>query len=572
MTTISGLNKRRKRRGLPIVRIMSVLMILGALGLFVFYLVRFSQQPDKLPADVSVAGVSVGGLSKREALTQLVAAYQKPVILYYAQNPIQLDPTTVGFTVNGESMLASASAVGDLSGSFWSRFLTYLLGQETQQTVKVPLASQYQENLIQQFLEDISARYDQKSGAASYDISTLTLRPGSSGYSLDIEAAIPLVEAALQSPTNRVVTLPSTSSSINVGNIGTLQKMIEDYLDSKGFIFDGQTTVASVYILDLKTGEEVNINGDVAFSAASTIKVPIVLDYFRQLWVAPTQDEAWLMANSLLCSNNASSNLMMQITGERAAIQEKVDPGDDNKKLFTGIGDVTKNVQYLGARNTYITAPLVLGIAGQQLGSIPAPQTSPNKTVKTEADPYNQTTTEDMGTLFSEIYDCANYGSGLMTAYPNGEYTQTECKEMLELMSANDLLRLLQGGIPKDVRISHKNGWVSDMSGDAGIVFPPNGRDYVIAVYLWQKTDFQDYTKLWPLIEDISRATWNYFNPDNPLIAPRTDLPETAQACEGNFLPPQGQVNLDDINSWRQVTPIVPSTETPTPTETPADS
>lgn len=572
MTTMGTLNKRRKRRGLPIVQIMSVLMIFAAVGLFIFYLVRFSQQPERLAGDISVGDVSVGGLSKREALSTVVSAYQKPVILYYADSPIQLDPSTVGFTISGESMLASASAAGDLSGSFWSRFLTYLLGQEMQQTVDIPLAAQFQENLLEQFLNDISARYDRKSGDASYDITTLTLRPGASGYSLDVQAAIPLIEAALRSPTNRVVTLPFNSSSVNVGNIGTLQKMIEDYLDSKGFIYDGQTTVASVFIEDLKTGEEVNINGDVTFSAASTIKVPIVLDYFRQLWVAPTQDEAWLMANSLLCSNNASSNLMMQITGERSAIQNNVDPGDDNKKLFTGIGDVTKNVQYLGARNTYITAPLVLGISGQTLGSIPAPQTSPNKTVKTEADPYNQTTTEDMGTLFSEIYDCANYGSGLMTAYPNGEYTQTECKQMLELMSANDLLRLLQGGIPEGVRIAHKNGWVSDMSGDAGIVFPPNGRDYAIAVYLWQKTDFQDYTKLWPLIEDISRAAWNYFNPDNPLIAPRTDLPPTAQECAGNFLPPQGQVNLDDINAWRRVTPTAPLTEATLPVELPAGS
>ncbi len=553
------LNKRRKRRSLPILPIISILMIVAAVGLFIFNLVRFSQQPDKLPADVSVAGVSVGGLSKREALTQLVAAYQKPVTLYYADSPIQLDPTSVGFSVNGESMLASASAVGDLSGSFWSRFIIYLVGQETQKTVDVPLSAQFQQNLIEQFLRDISARYDRKSGEVSYDVSTLTLRPGASGYSLDVAASIPLIEKALQSATDRVVTLPFTSSSVNSGNIATLQKMIEDYLDTKGFIYDGQTTVASVFVEDLRSGEEVNINGDVAFSAASTIKVPIVLDYFRQLWVAPTQDEAWLMANSLLCSNNSSSNLMMQITGERAAIQENIDPGDDNKKLFTGIGDVTKNVQYLGARNTYITAPLVLGIQGQQLGSIPAPQTSPNKNVKTESDPYNQTTTEDMGTLFSMIYDCANYGSGLMTAYPNGEYTQTECKQMLELMSANDLLRLLQGGIPKGVRIAHKNGWVSDMTGDAGIVFPPNGRDYAIAVYLWQKTDFQDFTKLWPMIEDISRATWNYFNPDNPLIAPRTDIPETAQECAGNFLPPQGQVDLNNINGWRQTPTPVPS-------------
>lgn len=555
MTTAGTLSKRRKRRGLPIVQIMSVLMIVSAVGLFVFYLVRFSQQPDKLPSDVSVGGVSVGGLAKREALTKLVTVYQEPVTLYYAENPILLDPATIGFTINGESMLTAASAVGDLSGSFWTRFASFLLGQETEQRVNVPLSADYRANLIENFLQDISARYDRQSGDASYDLSTLTLRPGASGFTLDIKAALPLVEAALQSPTNRVVQLPFVNSSGNVGNIATLQEMIENYLDSKGFIYDGQTTVASVFIEDLRTGEEVNINGDVAFSAASTIKVPIVLDYFRQLWVAPTQDEAWLMANSLLCSNNSSSNLMMQITGERVAIQQNTNPGDDNTKLFTGIGDVTRNVQYIGATNTYITAPLVLGIQGQTLGSIAAPQTKPNPTIKTEADPYNQTTTEDMGTMFSMIYDCANYGSGLITAYPNGEYTQNECKQMLELMSANDLLRMLQGGIPEGTRISHKNGWVSDMSGDAGIVYPPNGRDYVIAVYLWQKTDFQDYMTLWPIIEDISRAAWNYFSPESPLIAARTDLPVTAQECEGNFLPPQGQVDLNNINGWKQVIP-----------------
>ena len=123
------------------------------------------------------------------------------------------------------------------------------------------------------------------------------------------------------------------------------------------------------------------------------------------------------------------------------------------------------------------------------LGSIPAPRTTPNPNFNTGADPYNQTTTEDLGTLFSMIYDCAYYGSGLMAAYPDGDYTQTECKQMLELMSANDLGRLLQGGIPPGTRISHKNGWLEDVHGDAGIVFPPNGNNYVIAVFVWKNTE-----------------------------------------------------------------------------------
>lgn len=534
-------------------QLISVLFILAAVGLFVFDLVRFSQQQESLPADVSVGGVSVGGLLSREALSRLDTAYRQPVVLYYGSSPILLDPDSVGFRVNTESMLASAGASGETNGGFWSRFANYLLDRQAEQTVDVPLAATFQQDQVQHFLQDIATRYDRTSGQADYDLQTLTLRPGSEGYHMDVQAALPLVSAALQSPTNRTVNLPVVSASANVGNIDTLKKMIQDYLDSQGFVFDGQTTVASVFIMDLKTGEEVNILGDVAFSAASTIKVAILIDYFRHLWNSVPQDEAWLMANSLLCSNNSSSNLLMKIIGERLPTeqQQEVNSASSTDPTFAGIADVTQTAQYLGAKNTYISAPLYLGIQGQQLGSIPAPQTSPNKNFNTDADPYNQTTAEDMGTLFSEIYDCANFGSGLMTAYPDGEYNQTECKQMLELMSANDLLRLLQGGIPAGVRIAHKNGWVSDVSGDTGIVFPPNGRDYVISVYLWQKTEFQDYTKLWPLIEGISRAAWNYFSPNDPLIAPRTDLPVAAQECQGNFLPPEGQVDLNNINGWR---------------------
>jgi hypothetical protein len=91
------------------------------------------------------------------------------------------------------------------------------------------------------------------------------------------------------------------------------------------------------------------------------------------------------------------------------------------------------------------------------------------------------------------------------------------------------------------------------MVGDAGIVYSPNGRNYVISVFLWEQTEFQDFERLWPLVEGISRASWNYFNPENPLLVPRDDLPFTAQECEGNYLPPSMDlVNLNDIDAWKQ--------------------
>jgi Beta-lactamase enzyme family len=133
------------------------------------------------------------------------------------------------------------------------------------------------------------------------------------------------------------------------------------------------------------------------------------------------------------------------------------------------------------------------------------------------------------------------------------------------------LNRLLQAGILPNVRISHKNGWIPGAfagargatTGEAGIVYSPNGRNYVIAVYLWEDGDTTGFSR-WSIIEEISRATWNYFNPENTLLARRTDLPPAANECVSqnesgailsyNYLPPYDVIDLNNINGWRDGT------------------
>lgn len=538
----STLTKQRRRRGFPVLFTLSILMVLASSALLLYELVSFSQREEQLPSGITVAEINVSGLNKRDAVARWESAYAQPVTLYYSDengdHPIVLSPDQLGWRISSDPMLADALASGESGGGFWQRFMNYLLGNEEELSRDIPLQVTYQDNVLETFLLDIAQRYDNPPGTPGYDVQTLTTFPGKPGYALDIDAAMIAVDAALRDPINRAISLPIDNILNNAPRIDTLGNLITSYLDSQGFIYDGQTTTASIFVLDLLTGEEVNILGDVTYSAASTMKIPIMIDFFRTLAFEPSQEEAWLLANSLLCSNNSSSNLIMQIIGQN--------------DLFAGIQDVTDTNQYIGAKNTYITAPFYLGVEGQQLGSIAAPQTSPNPNFNTNPDPYNQTTAEDMGTLFTLLYDCAEFGSGLITAYPDGQITQQECRQMLELTSANNLERLLQGGIPPETRISHKNGWIFDTVGDSGVVYSPNGRDYVISVYLWEQTEFQDYEKLWPLVEEISRATWNYFNPENALLEPRSDLPPTAQECEGNYLPPSPeQVDLNNIDGWK---------------------
>ena len=533
----------RRQSGFPILRAVSVLLMVAASALFVYELVAFSRREQQLPAGVSVAGINVGRLSERDAVARWERAYAEPITMLYndgfSDHPIQLHPDQVGWRISSEPMLAAALASGEQGGGFWRRFLNFLLGIEQTVARALPLVADYQENALEAIMKDIATRYDKAPGKASYDLQTLTVHAGASGYALDFRAAMSAVDNALRSASERAVALPIT----HLGNAGpdldALHDLIIDFLDSEGFIHDGLGTVASIYVLDLMTGQEINILGDVAFSGASTVKLSIMLDYFRFLASDPTAEEAWLMANSMLCSNNASSNLIMEIIG-----------GGD---IFRGVRSVSDTILAAGLGNTYISAPFYLGVEGQQLGSIQAPATAPNPAFDTAPDPYNQTTAEDMGTLFSLIYDCAEFNSGLTFALPGGQITQRECRQMLELASANDIERLLQGGIPPEARIAHKNGWIFDTVGDAGIVYSPNGRHYVISVFLWERTEFQDYEKLWPLVEEISRATWNFFNPEAALLGPRNDLPPSALECEGAYLPPGPEfVNLDDINSWKR--------------------
>ena len=528
---------RKHQSGGWMLPLFSIGCLLAALALFVTELLAYSQRGDRLPANVNIAGVDVGGLSPSQVAVRLQQMYFTPLTLLYRDSPIQLGPQVVGFRVDTDAMLAEVSQATTSGAHFWGSFVDHLFDVENSAPVTVPVQSQYQTNLLRDYLRELAARYDVAPGNAISDLTSLQTFPGSSGYQLDLEAALPLVESALDDPNERRVILPVLPTASRPGDMATLRSLLIDYLDSQGFIYDGASTIASIFILDLRTGEELHVLSDVPFTAASMTKLAVLLNYYRTLYVPPDDDEAYLMANSLLCSNNSSTNLLLQTAGA----------GDP----FAGLAATNHTSAQLGARNSFITALYDLG-TGESYGSISPPATEPNPGYSTQPDPYNQTTTEDLGTLFAMLYDCANFRSGAMLAFPDGEFTPTECRQMLELTSANDLERLLQGGIPPNARISHKNGWDgATMHGDAGIVYSPNGNHYVIAVFVWENSDFFSYDIAWPLIEEISRAAWNHFNPEAPLLARRDDLPTFAADCESNYLPPYGEVDLNDINAWR---------------------
>ncbi len=544
MMDYGRLGERRRGFQFPLLEIVSSLLLLAAIVVTMLELIAYSEQRNSLPTDLTVAGIAVGGLSEANARARWENIYLKqPIYLYYGSSPIVLYPEEIGFRVASEAMLAEARAQSTRAQDFWVGFWNYLERRPVA-AVSVPLIADYPEGAVREYLQGIAARYDAQPGGAAYNLDTLTFGMGTAGKRLDIDTAIPLVERALfdPEPANRRVVLPIMEVRAGAQDMTTLRQAILDLMGRMGFDYDGPQTLASVYIMDLGTGEEVSILADVAHSAHSVIKIPIMINLFRKELLV-SAEEAYLLAESILCSNNSASNYLMQLSGEGDSFEPQ---------LRDGLRQVSCTAQQVGALHTYISAPLYVADRAYEFeAAVCRPSTPANTAYNANPDPYAQTTAQDIGLLLTQIYDCAYHNSGLRAIYPD-DITQTECQQMLELLSGNRIDRLLELGLPPGTRIAHKNGWGFETSADGGIVFSPGG-DYVIVVFTWeQDTDGNGLPTLlsWEVIEEISRLTYNYFNPDAPLLTRREPInPYGAIECV-SFMSPE-DVNLNDINQNR---------------------
>jgi beta-lactamase class A len=544
MMDYGRLGERQRRLTLPVLEIFSSILLLVAVVLIMLELVQYSQQKDELPTDLTIAGVAVGGLSESDAQARLESVYVDQAIqLIYDGSPVLLRPPEINFRLNSDLMISDAMARSNRQKSFWGGFWNFLERRPVS-AVSVPLNATYPEGDLRDYLQNLAARYDTQSSGAGFDLATLTFHSGLAGRRLDIDQAVPLIEQALFDPEHRRVVLPLANTDTTRQDMNTLRDAILALMQSRGFVYNGPDTVASVYIMDLASGQEVKILSDVPHSAVSTIKIPIMINLFRKELLI-SQDEAYLLTESIMCSNNSASNFLMQLSGSGDYFEAQ---------LRDGLNQVSCTAQSLGADHTYISAPLYVADRSYEFeAAVCRPATPGDTTYNTQADAFSQTTAEDMGVLLTQIYDCANYGSGLMAIYPQ-DITQTECKQMLELLSGNFIDRLIALGLPEGTRLAHKNGWGPVTSADAGIIFSPDG-DYVLSMYVYERdTDGNNLPTLaaWELIEETSRLTWNYFNPDQPLLQRREPInPYGAVECI-SFNPRNPElVDLNDINANR---------------------
>ncbi len=485
-----------------ILRATSTIFLILAILITGVSLAQYGRQRERYPIGMTIADVPVGGLTPQEAMERLLRVYNMPIEIRYGDAVFQMPPEAAGFRLDIESMIAAADQVRTGS-SFWVGFWDYLWGQHLV-PVNIPLRATISEETLRDYLiREVSARYDEPPVPPQPIPGSTAFTPGKAGRELDVESAILLIEKALRSPTQRRVELVSKRALPTRADFGNLEVLLQQNILQMGF--DG---VIGVYLQDLQSGQEIHFAydrmqqipvtpSDVAFTAASTIKIPILVAFFIANRKAPLDaaTEARILDMIHLSENPPADDLM-----------NRIDP-------LRGPLVVTEYMRRIGLKSTFIAGYFAPG--SPLLARIATPANS-RSDVFTDLDPYNQTTPSEMGLLLADVYQCATNGGGSLIAVFPESIDKAICQKMIDFLAEDRIGKLLEAGLPEGTLIAHKHGWVTDIDGvirnysDAGIVYTPGG-NFVLSVYAYHPVQILDDTAN-TLFARLASAAYNYYN------------------------------------------------------------
>ncbi len=441
--------------------------------------------------------VDVSGLTIDEAQQRVLAVYLSPIELRYEDEVIQVTAETLGFRVDFSDPLENGRFF-EQSFSFWS-----YLWSKPRVPVDVPIEFSLDEAQVRLFLQnEIAPRYDTPSIPPLPVPSSSRFTYGIAGRYLDIEASILRIKEILNNLSKRQVELVVREQPVNVPDIGLLKAVLINELQEAKF-----NGIAEIYAFNLTqelllhfavdNGEEVPT--DIAFSAASTIKIPILLTAMLDVQ-PPFPDEFTSLA-------------------ERMMVYSENPPADRIMETYIGSTlaplKVTEFLQQAGFRNTFLAGYFYLGAPLLRRFETPANQ---RLDINLKPDVYNQTTAGDMGRLLEEIYRCTKTNGGLLVETFAGQMSAEKCTFLLEKMKQNRIGVLGQAGLPEGLPFAHKHGWSEESDGflhtisDVGVVFGPQS-DYVLVIFLYDRTQLL-FEPANALMARLSQRIFNAWNLD----------------------------------------------------------
>ena len=213
------------------------------------------------------------------------------------------------------------------------------------------------------------------------------------------------------------------------------------------------TVHPSIFVWDYSTGKYASVNSDEIFPAASIIKIPVLLEFFRSVEAGQVSiDDKMVLTNYYRAEG--SGDIQFQREGNKYSMDflaRKMIQISDNSStnmLMSSIGgmnSVNRAIKSWGLKRTEINNWL------PDMGGT------------------NVTTAEDLARMLYNI--------------ENTSFLSPSSKEKIfEYMGGVKNNRLIHSGLSPKASFYHKTGDIGYMLGDAGIVVTPDNHKYIVAI------------------------------------------------------------------------------------------
>jgi beta-lactamase class A len=248
-----------------------------------------------------------------------------------------------------------------------------------------------------------------------------------------------------------------------------------------------------VYYRDLRTGDSLTLSAVTRFHAASTMKVPVMIQLFRDRDAGLLRlDDSVTITNTFksivdsspyqLDKTDDSDSTLYNRLGQKATIRELIELMETvSSNLATNLLIARVDARRANATAHALGADSILVLRGVEDGKA------------YEKGLNNTTTARDLGVLLAAIAT-------------NRAASPQSCQDMLAILGRQQFTEGIPAGLPPGTTVYHKTGWITQIYHDAAIVEPARGERYVLVVLTGGIPKEEDAHAL---VRDISRIVYD---------------------------------------------------------------
>jgi beta-lactamase class A len=242
----------------------------------------------------------------------------------------------------------------------------------------------------------------------------------------------------------------------------------------------------------LGSGDSLYLDADKSFHAASTMKVPIMIQLFRRVDAGRLSlDYGLLLVNEFgsivdgspyaLDATDDSDSAMYKLVGTRVTVRDLI------THMITRSSNLATN-SLVALANAAAAESTMRSLGAMKIRVLRGVEDQKAY----DAGLNNTTTARDLSIILAAIQE-------------NRAASAKSCAAMRDVLLEQEFNTGIPAQLPPGTRVAHKTGWITGVTHDAAIVYPQNGPAYVLVVLTKGIPDEPTAQKL---IADLSRIVY----------------------------------------------------------------